>query len=155
MKIVLPFFFALALLTGCQSSSTKETPTDADTTTATDATEVDPDTTGQVPGAPAGWAGTYAGQLPCADCEGIQTELTLSATGEYTLRRTYLGKANQQPVREQGTWKASDGNAGVVLDDAKPDKRTEYRFTDGNTLKLVGRDGKELDSTLNYSLTKQ
>src|SRR5207247_4698611 len=41
---------------------------------------------------------TYEGVLPCADCSGLKTELTLnrnaktSAPETYKLRETYLGK---------------------------------------------------------------
>lgn len=153
MKNGIHFLLLLALLSACQSASNKETPANTDTTTAADAVLVDPDTTGAAL-VPAGWAGTYAGTLPCADCEGIQTELMLAADGSYTLRRTYLGKANQKPVTETGTWQATNGNAGLLLNADNPDRRVEYRFTDGNTLTLLGRDGKELDAKLNYTLTK-
>src|SRR5690554_2181081 len=36
------------------------------------------------------WSGTYSGVLPCADCEGIQTELTLKEDGNYILTSEYL-----------------------------------------------------------------
>lgn len=155
MRTGVLFLTLLTSLSACQSSSSnKEIPTSTDTAAAVDAVQVDPDTTGGAL-APAAWAGTYAGTLPCADCEGIQTELTLAGDGSYTLRRRYLGKAGQQPIEDTGTWQATSGNAGVLLDADNPDRRTEYRFTNGNTLKLLGRDGKELESNLNYSLTKQ
>lgn len=38
------------------------------------------------------WNGTYKGTLPCADCEGIETELTLNLDGNYLYKATYLGK---------------------------------------------------------------
>lgn len=38
------------------------------------------------------WAGSYQGTLPCADCEGIATVVTLRADNSYEVRRKYLGK---------------------------------------------------------------
>lgn len=38
------------------------------------------------------WAGTYVGILPCADCEGIETRLTLSADLTYRISTRYLGR---------------------------------------------------------------
>ncbi len=32
----------------------------------------------------------YRGMLPCADCAGINTELTLNADQTFTLKETYL-----------------------------------------------------------------
>jgi putative lipoprotein len=39
------------------------------------------------------WAGVYQGVLPCADCEGIETTLKLTADQTYELSRTYLGSS--------------------------------------------------------------
>lgn len=36
-------------------------------------------------------SGVYEGTLPCADCEGIQTMLTINSDSTYTLRSEYLG----------------------------------------------------------------
>ena len=36
--------------------------------------------------------GTYNGVLPCADCDGLQTSLTLDGAGKYTIQSTKLGK---------------------------------------------------------------
>jgi len=61
------------------------------------------------------WAGAYTGVLPCADCPGINTRLTLKRDGGFELTTQYL---ERQPapatVRGQFTWAAS-GNA-ITLD---------------------------------------
>jgi copper homeostasis protein (lipoprotein) len=38
--------------------------------------------------------GTYTGILPCADCEGIETTIVLSADGKYQIKIVYRGKSN-------------------------------------------------------------
>ena len=52
------------------------------------------------------WAGTYAGTLPCADCEGIQIRLTLQPDLHYTLSQTYLrtGGNRSDSVNGQFYW---------------------------------------------------
>jgi heat shock protein HslJ len=63
------------------------------------------------------WSGAYAGVLPCADCPGIKTRLTLNRDGSYELSQQYL---ERQPapttVRGSFSWNAA-GNA-VALDAA-------------------------------------
>jgi len=41
------------------------------------------------------WHGTYQGTLPCADCEGIKTSITLFESGAYTRTVMYLGKEDR------------------------------------------------------------
>ncbi|MCC7348651.1 MAG: copper resistance protein NlpE N-terminal domain-containing protein, partial [Variibacter sp.] len=63
------------------------------------------------------WAGVYEGVLPCADCPGIKTRLTLEHDGGYLLETQYLDRdAVPRLVRGQFTWHTS-GNA-ITLDAA-------------------------------------
>lgn len=47
------------------------------------------------------WPGTYKGLLPCADCDGIETALTLNADMTYRLIETYQGEAGK-PASAKG-----------------------------------------------------
>ncbi|MGY6520661.1 MAG: copper resistance protein NlpE N-terminal domain-containing protein [Mongoliitalea sp.] len=38
------------------------------------------------------WNGTYKGILPCADCEGIETKITIKSDGAFERSLNYLGK---------------------------------------------------------------
>jgi heat shock protein HslJ len=40
------------------------------------------------------WNGTYSGTLPCADCQGIQTAITLKNDLTYIIKRRYIGKSD-------------------------------------------------------------
>src|SRR6187431_1282003 len=40
------------------------------------------------------WVGTYRGVLPCASCEGIETELTLNKNKTYDLITRRIGKGD-------------------------------------------------------------
>lgn len=39
------------------------------------------------------WAGTYSGTLPCADCDGIGTNITLRTDDTFRIERTYHGRS--------------------------------------------------------------
>ncbi len=41
------------------------------------------------------WSGTYRGIVPCADCEGIRTEIRLSANLTYEMVTQHLGKSKE------------------------------------------------------------
>lgn len=56
------------------------------------------------------WAGTYAGTLPCADCPGIETHLTLQDDGSYRLTTRYIDR-QPEPVAVTGRFEWTyDGN---------------------------------------------
>jgi uncharacterized lipoprotein NlpE involved in copper resistance len=59
--------------------------------------------------------GLYKGTLPCADCEGIETEIVLGKDKSYVKRTIYLGK-NSKVIEEKGfyTWN-SEGNTIILF----------------------------------------
>lgn len=62
------------------------------------------------------WAGTYEGVLPCADCPGIKTRLTLNYDGSYRLVTQAQGSQNaENSVSGVFTWQPR-GNA-ITLDE--------------------------------------
>jgi uncharacterized lipoprotein NlpE involved in copper resistance len=64
------------------------------------------------------WAGTYQGVLPCADCEGIDTELVLNEDGTFKRTMTYLGKEGEPVVNEGSfTWTADGGTVEMTIGD--------------------------------------
>jgi copper homeostasis protein (lipoprotein) len=40
------------------------------------------------------WDGTYKGTIPCADCQGIETSLTLNKDNTYLRKTKYIGKSD-------------------------------------------------------------
>ncbi len=50
------------------------------------------------------WNGTYKGILPCADCEGIETSLTLNPDLTYVLFTNYLGRNDALEEEKKGTF---------------------------------------------------
>ena len=61
------------------------------------------------------WPGTYVGTVPCADCEGIRTTVTLRADGSFERELVYLGKS-ASPMRESGQFSWNDAGSVVTLD---------------------------------------
>jgi len=64
------------------------------------------------------WAGTYRGTLPCADCPGIRTEITLFTDGSYRMGVFYQERS-QVAERDSGSfnWNA-DGNRILLNNDS-------------------------------------
>jgi heat shock protein HslJ len=61
------------------------------------------------------WAGVYEGLLPCADCPGVKTRLTLKRDGSYELSTQYLDRqVAPRTVHGRFSWNAG-GNA-IALD---------------------------------------
>ncbi|HMO62405.1 MAG TPA: copper resistance protein NlpE [Ferruginibacter sp.] len=58
------------------------------------------------------WPGTYKGTLPCADCQGIETTLTIDTALNYTLTQLYLGKSTK-PFEQKGSF-SWNGAGGII-----------------------------------------
>ena len=66
------------------------------------------------------WDGTYYAVLPCADCEGIESTLTLNKDLTYRLVNNYLGKEGAKPNIATGTFKWSKDGSRISLSDRSP-----------------------------------
>lgn len=97
------------------------------------------------------WAGTYRGILPCADCEGIETTVVLTANGQYRSQMRYLG-ASAAPFNEHGRfiWNAA-GNT-VTLEGTQP----AHYFVEENRIVRLAMDGSRIQGSLaaHYVLKK-
>lgn len=61
-------------------------------------------------------SGTYTGMLPCADCAGIQTGITLSAGKTFVKRMRYLGKKDARTFEEKGTYYQDPAGRMITLE---------------------------------------
>lgn len=93
------------------------------------------------------WAGTYRGTLPCASCEGMQTELTLNKNKSYDLIIRYLGKkdatrafTNKFTINKEGT----SITLGGLKEEAQP---TQYLIGE-NELTQLDLTGKKTEGDL-------
>lgn len=98
------------------------------------------------------WAGTYKGVLPCADCQGIETTLTLNKDYTYLLQRKYLGK-NIKASTKRGSFRF-DAN-GSVAKLAGVEGADQFFVSEGYVSQL-GLDGRPILGALarQYQMTK-
>lgn len=100
------------------------------------------------------WAGVYKGVLPCADCEGIETSLTLHIDNSYQLSTTYLGK-DAVPFKQQGRFEW-DAKGSMIRLLNQQDGPVLYKVGE-NQLFQLDMEGQLITGDLadNYKLMKQ
>ena len=131
------------LVTGCQSQQPEE--------------PIDP-TAQQV---------TYTGMLPCADCSGIRTTLTLyrdqySNPTRFELREEYLsGSKVELSASERGSWEAEKRLQGnmeydvYTINPNDPDADRKYIKDAVNAIEQLDQNGNRIESNLNYRLLRK
>ncbi len=80
------------------------------------------------------WAGTYTGTVPCADCEGIATTISLERTGTYRAESRYLGK-NDEIFTKKGLFTWEDDGGRIVLE-GMDGGSARYRVAEGRLFQL-------------------
>jgi heat shock protein HslJ len=135
---VIPLILLLWLVTlmGCSSKSLASTNSSNDTPGLTAVPEP-------------GWGGTYIGKLPCADCEGIETELILHSS-TYQLSSTYLNKRTE-PIKEYGAFTLNSKDSTIRMDNGR-----QFQMEKGK-LYLLNLKGQRIEGALanHYILTQQ
>lgn len=99
------------------------------------------------------WAGSYSGVLPCADCEGIRTSVTLYQDGRFTRRTTHLGKS-PMPSSDEGSFAWDDDGRLVTL--RFPDDSEQMYQVGEEQLFHLDKNGKQITGDLSgrYVLEK-
>lgn len=69
------------------------------------------------------WAGTYSGIVPCANCPGIKTVVTLHDDGSYRRSLDYIDESSG-PAAKTGTFTWNDAGSSITLnsDAGAPDQ---------------------------------
>lgn len=78
--------------------------------------------------------GTYTGILPCADCEGIQTKISLFEDGTYQLRQLYPGIGKDRIFESDGKFDWIDSGSTIILLSEEPPNI--YRVGENHLRKL-------------------
>jgi copper homeostasis protein (lipoprotein) len=136
--IILVLIVQIIGVTSCKS--TKNTQTNAIKTTGDNSmTSVD-------------WAGTYQGVLPCADCEGIQTQLVLNKDLSYVLETRYIGK-DDKIFQTKGAFKWDSTGSRITLDGSN----NQMYLVGENKLFHLDKDGNRITGNLenNYIMEKE
>lgn len=82
------------------------------------------------------WDGLYTGLLPCADCEGIKTIVTLKKNGTYTRVTRYEGKS-KAIFNERGQFEWSEDGSTVLLMGSDPTtSATQYKVVENGLIQL-------------------
>ena len=96
---------------------------------------------------------TYTGTLPCADCVGIKTTLTLHGDHTYTLSSLYIDRGN--PFLEKGTWQQMNKNNMQVYQLKSGTVTSYYQIVDQSTIKMLDMNAKPIEAPFNLQLKKQ
>lgn len=100
------------------------------------------------------WSGRYQGTLPCVDCAGIQTVLTLNLDKTYMLQEHSLD-THKKPNVVQGIFTFDSANpATIVLDGASNHRKF---FIGEGFVTTQTEEGNEMDGPLkaHYRLNKR
>lgn len=142
MKRVLLICFGFVFLVGisCQKNKDENTPFNDTNKEHTAKNALD-------------YYGVYTGVLPCADCDGIETTITLVDPDQYSISQLYLGK-NDAAYEFNGTFQWDDSGFIITLKDQE-NGSNQYRVQE-NLLVHLDRDGKVIEGDLSehYKLYK-
>lgn len=153
MKILhtLCLFAALTFI-GCKNEQ-KASPLDQETVpeSITDADSIPKVTDGHTSENSLDWAGVYKELLPCTDCPGITTELTLNSDKTYVLSSQAKNK-DKTPRLFKGsfTW---DETGSIVTLDAEGD-HLKFKVQEG-CIKMLDKFGDPKQGEGNYILGKK
>lgn len=91
------------------------------------------------------YEGTYTGTMPCADCSGIDVELTLKGD-DYTLKTTYQGKEDmgQNSFTETGKYAWNTSGSIITLNN---DNSQQYQVGE-NILFALDQNGQRVTGNL-------
>ncbi|MCC8019520.1 MAG: copper resistance protein NlpE N-terminal domain-containing protein [Rikenellaceae bacterium] len=100
------------------------------------------------------YIGTYRGVLPCADCEGIETTVTLGGDGNYRMSTRYLGKGDGRVFESSGAYRWDDDGTRIRLDGG--DGRVYRYFVGEGMLRQLDLEGNRIEGDLaeHYILRK-
>ncbi len=99
------------------------------------------------------WNGTYQGIIPCADCEGIKTSITLMNQGKFSRTRTYLGEEETSRI-DEGTFTWDPTGSKITL--LPPEGEPQMYQVGENILFHLDQDGNRITGDLadKYQLMK-
>ena len=86
------------------------------------------------------WAGTYEATVPCADCPGIKTSLTLNNDKTFSITEEYIDRKSKNEDKGSFTW---DTTGSII---ALKGKTANYKYKVGEGMLIqLDMDGKEID----------
>jgi uncharacterized lipoprotein NlpE involved in copper resistance len=100
------------------------------------------------------WEGIYEGTIPCADCDGIFTELTINNDNTFVMQSTKIIGDKKDKTSQQGLYQWDESGSKITLD--INGSKTIYQVEE-NKLVLLDKDGNKMpeSETKNYTLIKK
>ena len=101
------------------------------------------------------WDGTYSGVIPCADCPGIETQITLLSNNTFKMTTKYIDRNDTgSDYTGEIQWDKNGGSITLKGLDEK-DFATQYKVGE-NALFQLDKEGNVITGNLasNYILTK-
>jgi uncharacterized lipoprotein NlpE involved in copper resistance len=100
------------------------------------------------------WEGTYEGTIPCSDCDGIFTALTINNDETYVMHSTRIKGDKKDKTSQKGLYQWDE--SGSVISIEMNGKTTSYRVGE-NKLILLDDQGQLMPETQteNYFLLKK
>lgn len=101
------------------------------------------------------WEGRYSGIVPCADCPGIETVLTLKSGNTYTLSRKYQSEG-QETFVEEGSFKWNAEGNKITLENLKKEETASQYLVGEGKITMLDMEGNKVTGELesNYVLAK-
>lgn len=101
------------------------------------------------------YIGMYQGVVPCADCEGIETLLTLEDETNYVLKTNYLGKKKNSTNEVRGVYSWNEAGNIIILSGIE--NAPNRYFVGENYLTQLDLEGNKIsgDLTEKYVLQKK
>ncbi|QLB14415.1 hypothetical protein A6B39_02605 [Mannheimia granulomatis] len=96
--------------------------------------------------------GTYAGELPCVDCEKIQAKLTLNADKTYQYDTVYFKDKKEYAYRDNGTYSWEPNKTNVIRLE-KASGNLAFQVSDSH-VEICDPNGNTVKSKHNYKLQK-
>jgi copper homeostasis protein (lipoprotein) len=96
---------------------------------------------------------SFGGDLPCADCDGVRYRLNLFPDGAFYLGMVHLGKSGGESLDDIGRWMVSSNQKVLVLKGGR-EAAALFRIVDATTLRKLDLEGRDVQSTLNYAITR-
>ncbi len=96
--------------------------------------------------------GVFYGFLPCKDCNGIKSTLSLKQKNNYLLV-TQPAKESSKEIYEKGKYSWNEETRTVVLTPRDESKPRQYQIKDEGTLVLMNSDGTPMPEKQSESYT--
>ena len=101
------------------------------------------------------WAGTYSGVVPCADCSGIETKITLNTNNTYQISWKYQDKGDEV-FQRSGTLQWNNDKSIITFGSLDKDLFPNMYKLGKGSLTQLDLNGNVITGNLapNYVLTK-